>query len=92
VHGPASFWQIATGLGARPERQQVLAAAKTEGRIVVSALPQPARPFMEGFRRDTGIEVETPGGEARTTANRVVHEPRAGNVTILKQVLGAIGG
>jgi ABC-type Fe3+ transport system substrate-binding protein len=74
----ADDWQA----GAGPEWQQLLAAAKQEGRVVVAGPPQLAEPFAEGFLRDTGIQLEFFGGEARTTASRVVRELRAGNVTI----------
>jgi ABC-type Fe3+ transport system substrate-binding protein len=74
----AADWQ--TGAGA--EWQQILVAAKKEGRVAVSGPPQLAEPFAQGFLHDTGIEVEYLGGEARTTASRVVRELRAGNVTI----------
>ncbi len=74
----AADWQA----GADPEWQKVLAAARKEGRIAISGPPQLAAPFTQGFLRDTGIEVDYLGGEARATASRVVREVRAGNVTI----------
>jgi ABC-type Fe3+ transport system substrate-binding protein len=74
----AADWQA----GASPPWQQVLAAAKKEGRVAVAGPPELAEPFAQGFSRDTGIAVDYLGGEARTTASRVIRELRAGIVTI----------
>ncbi len=74
----AADWQA----GAGTDWQKVLAAAKSEGTVVVTGPPQLATAFTEGFKRDTGITMEYVGGEARTTASRVTRELRAGNVTL----------
>jgi hypothetical protein len=74
----AADWQA----GAPPEWQKVLAAAKKEGRIALAGPPQIATAISEAFKRDTGMEVENLGGEARNTASRVAREVRAGTVTI----------
>jgi len=74
----AADWQA----GAGPDWRKALAAAKAEGTVVVTGPPQLATALTEGFQRDTGIRVEYLGGEARTTASRVVRELRANNVTI----------
>jgi ABC-type Fe3+ transport system substrate-binding protein len=74
----AADWQA----GAGADWQKVLTAARAEKTVVVTGPPQLATAFTEGFSRDTGIQVDYLGGEARTTASRVVRELRASNVTI----------
>ena len=78
IAAQAADWQA----GAGADWQKILAAAKKEGSVAVSGPPQLAEPFAKGFARDTGITVDYLGGEARTTASRVVREVRAGAVTI----------
>jgi ABC-type Fe3+ transport system substrate-binding protein len=76
--GRAADWQD----GASAEWQNVLAAAKKEGRVVVAGPGELAGPLSEGFKRDTGIEVEFLGGETRDRSSRISREVRAGRVTI----------
>jgi ABC-type Fe3+ transport system substrate-binding protein len=74
----AADWQA----GAGADWHTVLAAAKKEGRIAVAGPPEIAGPMTEGFKRDTGIEVEFLGGETRERSSRVGREVRTGRVTI----------
>jgi ABC-type Fe3+ transport system substrate-binding protein len=79
--GPAAAqadWQA----GAGADWQNILAAAKKEGQVAVAGPPELAGPVMEGFKRDTGIEVEFLGGETRERSSRVGREVRAGRVSI----------
>jgi ABC-type Fe3+ transport system substrate-binding protein len=90
LFGAATVWGADWQAGAGADWQKILAAAKREGRIAVAGPPQLAAPMTEGFLRDTGIQVEFLGGEARTTASRVAREVRAGNVTIDAFFTGAV--
>ena len=74
----AADWQD----GAGAEWRNILAAAKNEGRVVVAGPGEIAGPLSEGFKRDTGVEVEFLGGETRDRSSRVSREVRAGRVTI----------
>jgi ABC-type Fe3+ transport system substrate-binding protein len=74
----AADWQQ----GASAEWKDILAAAKKEGRVVVAGPGELAGPLSEGFKRDTGIEVEYLGGETRDRSSRISREVRAGHVTI----------
>ena len=74
----AADWQD----GAGAEWQTILAAAKKEGRVVVAGPGELAGPLSEGFKRDTGIEVEFLGGETRDRSSRISREVRAGRVTV----------
>ena len=60
----------------------LLAAARQEGRVVVMGRPDLAKPFADGFQRDTGITLEFLGGEGREQVSRLARELRAGAVTI----------
>lgn len=61
---------------------QALAAARKEGRVVVMGRPDLAKPYAEGFSRDTGIALDYLGGEGREQVSRLARELRAGTVTI----------
>jgi iron(III) transport system substrate-binding protein len=74
----AADWQA----GAGPEWQKTLAAAKQEGTVAVAGPPQLATALSEGFKRDTGIEMQYLGGPARANESRLAREVRAKNVTI----------
>jgi len=76
--GRAADWQA----GAGADWQNTLAAAKKEGRVAVAGPPELAGPVSDAFKRDTGIEVEFLGGEARDRASRVGREVRSGKVTL----------
>jgi ABC-type Fe3+ transport system substrate-binding protein len=74
----AADWQA----GAGADWQTILAAAKKEGGIAVAGPPEIAGPMTDGFKRDTGIDVEFLGGETRERSSRIGREVRAGRVTI----------
>ena len=60
----------------------MLAAAKKEAHIAIVGPPELALPMAEGFKKDTGIEMDYLGGVAAVNAARVSREARAGNVTV----------
>jgi ABC-type Fe3+ transport system substrate-binding protein len=68
--------------GAGEDWRQVLAAARKEGRVVIAGPPALARPFSEGFKRDTGLTVDYLGGNPRELSARMFREATAGNLTI----------
>jgi ABC-type Fe3+ transport system substrate-binding protein len=74
----AQDWQA----GANADWQRVLVAAKKEGRLSVAGPAELAQPITDGFLRDTGIDVEYLGGEARDRSSRLGREIRSGNVTL----------
>ena len=74
----AADWQADAGA----DWQNILAAAKKEGRVAVAGPAELAGPMTEGFKRDTGIEVEFLGGETRDRSSRVAREVRTGKVTL----------
>jgi ABC-type Fe3+ transport system substrate-binding protein len=82
----ADDWQA----GAGSDWQSVLAAAKKEGKVAVAGPPELAGPLTEGFKSDTGIEVEYLAGEARDRSSRVGREVRNGNVTLDFIFTGAV--
>jgi ABC-type Fe3+ transport system substrate-binding protein len=71
-------WQA----GAGPEWAKVMAAAKQEGKVVVSGPPQAARTLPEAFTRDTGIQLEYLSGNSAELTNRMEREAKAGKLTI----------
>ena len=81
----AADWQA----GAGPEWQTVLAAAKKEGTVAVGGPPQLAA-MSEGFKRDTGIQLDYLGAETRTTSSRLTRELRANNITIDATLTGMV--
>lgn len=74
----AQDWQA----GAPEDWQRIVAAAKAEGKVVVAGRPEFAKPLSEGFKRDTGLNVDFLAGEGREQVSRLAREVRAGNVTI----------
>ncbi len=74
----AADWQ--EGGGAK--WAETLAAAREEARVVVMGRPDLAKPYAEGFQRDTGITLDYLGGEGREQVSRLARELRAGAVTI----------
>jgi ABC-type Fe3+ transport system substrate-binding protein len=68
--------------GGGEQWRQILAAARTEGKVVVVGRPDLAKPFAEGFKKDTGLDLEFLGGQGRDLASRVLREVRSGNVTL----------
>lgn len=71
-------WQA----GAPPEWAKILADAQKEGHVAVVGPSELAVPIAEGFKKDTGIQVDFLGGVASVNASRVAREVRAGNVTV----------
>lgn len=71
-------WQA----GAGDDWKQALAAAKTEGKVVIAASPDLAAPMKKGFTRDTGIDIEFLTGSPRDLSMRVEREVRSGNITV----------
>ncbi len=76
--GAAGDWQA----GAGADWQKILAAAKQEGRVVVSGHPALSQPLAKAFTRDTGIRLEYLGGELNELSTRLSREAKAGNVTV----------
>lgn len=74
----ADEWQA----GADDKWRTVLAAAKKEGKVVVSGFPALAKPFTEEFKRDTGIELEYLGGSTSELSARLRREAKSNNLTI----------
>lgn len=74
----ADDWQA----GAGDDWKKALAAAKSEGTVVVAGSPDLAKPMSEGFERDTGIKVRFLGGNPRDLSGRVEREVRSNNVTV----------
>lgn len=68
--------------GAPPEWEQVLAAAREEGSVVVGGFPFLAEPMAAAFERDTGITLDWLGGGGGEISARLEQETRAGNLTI----------
>lgn len=78
VHAATADWQA----GAGPEWKKVLAAAKQEGKVVISGPAQAARGLAEAFTRDTGIALEYLSGNPSELTNRFEREARAGKLTV----------
>ena len=74
----ADDWQA----GAGEDWKKLLEAARREGKVVVAGDPDLARPLSDGFKRDTGIEVEFLAGSPRDLGARVTRELRTKNVTV----------
>jgi ABC-type Fe3+ transport system substrate-binding protein len=82
----AQDWQA----GAGAEWQNMLAAAKKEGKVVLVGPPTIGPPMSEGFKRDTGIDVEFLGIVGATLFQRMSREYKAGNVTLDVVFSGAV--
>ena len=74
----ADDWQS----GAGENWKKLLEAARAEGKVVVAGDPDLAKPLSDGFKRDTGINVEFLVGSPRDIGARVTRELRAKTVTI----------
>ena len=83
--------QVAWDQGAGDDWAKVVAAAKTEGSVVVAGHPALASVLPEAFKRDTGLSLEYLGGETNELMARFVREVQTGNVTI-DVMLGGLGG
>lgn len=82
----AQDWQA----GAGDDWKQMLAAAKKEGTVVVAGPPEIGKPMAEGFKRDTGIDVEFLGSVGAAMVTRMSREYKSGNVTLDVVFSGAI--
>ena len=82
----AQDWQA----GAGDDWKQMLAAAKKEGTVVVAGPPEIGKPMAEGFKRDTGIELEFLGAVGATMVQRMSREYKSGNVTVDVVFSGAV--
>jgi ABC-type Fe3+ transport system substrate-binding protein len=78
AHAADADWQA----GAGPEWAKIMAAAKQEGKVVVSGPPQAARALPEAFTRDTGIQLDYLSGNSAELTNRMEREAKAGKLTI----------
>ena len=82
----AQDWQA----GAGDNWKQMLAAAKKEGKVVLVGPPTIGQPMTEGFRRDTGIDVEFLGIIGAPLFQRMTREYKAGTVTMDVVFSGAV--
>ncbi len=83
--------QEAWDAGAGDDWRKVVAAAKSEGNVVVAGHPALATVLPEAFRRDTGLTLEYLGGETNELMARFSREVQTSNVTI-DIMLGGLGG
>ena len=74
----AADWQD----GAGPDWQALLAAARSEGPVVIAGQPELAKPMADAFKRDTGLALEHIAGEPRDVMARVAREMRAHSISI----------
>ena len=81
-HVPAWAQEVDWQAGAPPEWKKILDDARKEGHVAVVGPSELAVPISDGFKKDTGIEVDFLGGVAAVNASRVAREVRAGNVTV----------
>ena len=82
----AQDWQA----GAGDNWKQMLAAAKKEGKVVLVGPPTIGQPMTEGFKRDTGIDVEFLGIIGAPLFQRMTREYKAGTVTMDVVFSGAV--
>lgn len=82
----AQDWQA----GAGDQWRNMLAAAKKEGTVVLVGPPSIGQPMSEGFKRDTGIDVEFLGIVGAPLFQRMSREYKAGNVTLDVVFSGAV--
>jgi len=73
-----SDWQAGGG----QKWQELLAAARLEGKVVVAGQPPFGDPVRKFFKEDTGIEVEYLSGNTNELSSRFNNEARAGNLSI----------
>jgi ABC-type Fe3+ transport system substrate-binding protein len=71
-------WQAGGG----QKWQALLAAARKEGKVVVTGEPPAAGPVREAFKADTGIDIDFLAGNTRDVNSRFNNEARAHNLTI----------
>lgn len=83
----AEDWQAGGG----PEWQKVLAAARQEGKIVVSGTTKLGAPVQEAFKRDTGIAVEYLDLFSSELFARASREYKSEQVTLDAVFMGANG-
>jgi iron(III) transport system substrate-binding protein len=68
-----------------PEWSELVAAAQSEGRVVIAAGGEPSReyrPLLEVFSKKYGVTAEMTTGNARDTVNRVLAERASGTFTV----------
>jgi len=82
----AQDWQA----GAGDNWKQMLAAAKKEGKVVLVGTPSIGPMMSEGFKRDTGIEVEFLGIVGAPLFQRMTREYKSGIVTLDVVFSGAV--
>ena len=82
----AQDWQA----GAGDDWKQILAAARKEAKVVLVGPPTIGQPMSEGFKRDTGIDVEFLGVVGAPLFQRMSREYKAGNVTLDVVFSGAV--
>ena len=82
----AQDWQA----GAGDEWRKMLAAAKKEGTVVVAGPPEIGKPMADGFKRDTGIDLEFLGAVGANLVQRMSREYKSGNVTMDVVFSGAV--
>ncbi len=82
----AQDWQA----GAGADWQQTLAAARKEGTLTLVGPPELGKPMSEGFKRDTGIEMEFLGLVGAAQVQRMTREYKSDQVTMDVIFSGAI--
>jgi len=82
----AQDWQA----GAGEDWKKTLAAAKAEGSLVLVGPPSIGRPMVDGFKRDTGINIEFLGLVGAPLFQRMTREYKSGNVTLDVVFSGAV--
>ena len=89
---PAGASPSGTASGATPGSwDELVAAAKREGKVVVSGSPDPkARPaIMNGFQKAFGIDLEYIGGNSSQLAARLQAERASGQYTVDAGIAGS---
>lgn len=81
---PVEEWQPGDDwdAGAPAEWEEILAAARDEGVVVVGGFPFLEEPMQQAFERDTGIRLEYVGGGGGEISSRFEQEIRADSSTI----------
>jgi ABC-type Fe3+ transport system substrate-binding protein len=82
----AQDWQA----GAGADWQKLLADARKEGTVVLVGPPSIGKPLSEGFKRDTGIDVEFLGIVGAPAVTRMTREYKAQQVTLDVVFSGAV--
>ncbi len=81
----AGDWQA----GAGEDWKRILAAARREGTVSAIGSPQLATPFVEAFKRDTGIELQFIGANPSDIQARISREAKANSITVDVVLSGA---